>query len=53
MADCLNRHTETAAIVTGPEAHDDPSKRWIGIAAGLFYTLSQLFYLWGRATFSL
>lgn len=20
---------------------------------GLFYTLSQLFYLWGRATFSL
>lgn len=34
----------TAAIVTGPEAHDDPSKRWIGgIAAGLFYTLIGVF----------
>lgn len=36
----------TAAIVTGPEAHADPSKRWIGgIAAGLFYTLTGVFGL--------
>lgn len=28
----------TAAIVTGREAHEDPSRRWIGgIAAGVFY----------------
>ena len=34
----------TAAIVTGPEAHEDPSKRWIGgIAAGLFYLLIGVF----------
>ncbi len=34
----------TAAIVTGPEAHEDPSKRWIGgIAAGIFYTLIGTF----------
>lgn len=34
----------TAAIVTGPEAHQDPSKRWIGgIAAGLFYTVIGIF----------
>lgn len=34
----------TAAIVTGPEAHEDRSKRWIGgIAAGLFYTLIGIF----------
>ncbi len=30
----------TAAIATGKEAHEDPSRRWIaGIAAGCFYVL--------------
>lgn len=34
----------TAAIATGREAHDDPSKRWIaGIAAGVFYVLVGVF----------
>lgn len=34
----------TAAICTGKEAHEDPSKRWVaGIAAGLFYILVGLF----------
>lgn len=34
----------TAAIVTGPEAHEDPSRRWIGgIAAGLFYKVIGIF----------
>lgn len=34
----------TAAIATGPEAHEDPSKRWIaGIAAGVFYVLIGVF----------
>ncbi|MGB3072502.1 MAG: benzoate/H(+) symporter BenE family transporter [Ottowia sp.] len=34
----------TAAIATGPEAHEDPSKRWIaGIAAGGFYILVGVF----------
>ncbi|QBE91386.1 benzoate transporter BenE [Sphingomonas paucimobilis] len=34
----------TAAIVTGREAHEDPSKRWIGgIAAGVFYILIGVF----------
>ena len=34
----------TAAIVTGPEAHEDPAKRWIGgIVAGVFYTLIGIF----------
>jgi len=34
----------TAAIVTGREAHEDPSKRWIGgIAAGVFYVLVGIF----------
>lgn len=34
----------TAAICTGREAHEDPSKRWIaGIAAGLFYILIGVF----------
>lgn len=34
----------TAAIVTGPEAHSDASKRWIGgIAAGLFYMIVGIF----------
>lgn len=34
----------TAAIATGKEAHEDPSKRWIaGIAAGGFYVLVGVF----------
>lgn len=34
----------TAAICTGPEAHEDPGKRWIaGIAAGIFYVLIGVF----------
>ncbi|MDR0216603.1 MAG: benzoate/H(+) symporter BenE family transporter [Comamonas sp.] len=34
----------TAAIATGPEAHEDPSRRWIaGIAAGLCYILVGMF----------
>ncbi|MEQ4619294.1 MAG: benzoate/H(+) symporter BenE family transporter [Corticimicrobacter sp.] len=34
----------TAAICTGREAHEDPSKRWIaGIAAGVFYILVGIF----------
>ncbi len=34
----------TAAICTGRESHEDPSKRWIaGIAAGLFYILVGVF----------
>jgi len=34
----------TAAICTGPEAHEEPAKRWIaGIAAGVFYILVGLF----------
>ncbi|OKO85884.1 benzoate transporter [Bradyrhizobium sp. NAS80.1] len=34
----------TAAIATGREAHEDPSKRWIaGIAAGVFYVLVGAF----------
>lgn len=34
----------TAAICTGREAHEDPSKRWIaGIAAGVFYVLVGVF----------
>ncbi|CDG18660.1 benzoate/H(+) symporter BenE family transporter [Xenorhabdus doucetiae] len=34
----------TAAICTGKEAHEDPSKRWIsGIAAGIFYILVGIF----------
>lgn len=34
----------TAAIATGKEAHEDPSKRWIaGIAAGCFYVLVGVF----------
>lgn len=34
----------TAAIATGREAHEDPSKRWIaGIAAGCFYALVGVF----------
>ncbi|GGY06037.1 benzoate/H(+) symporter BenE family transporter [Paludibacterium paludis] len=34
----------TAAICTGREAHEDPSRRWIaGVAAGLFYILVGVF----------
>ncbi len=34
----------TAAICTGREAHEDPSKRWIaGLAAGVFYILVGVF----------
>lgn len=34
----------TAAIATGREAHENPSKRWIaGIAAGCFYVLVGVF----------
>jgi benzoate membrane transport protein len=34
----------TAAICTGREAHEDPSKRWIaGIAAGIFYVVVGVF----------
>jgi benzoate membrane transport protein len=34
----------TAAIATGREAHDDPSKRWVaGVAAGACYLLVGLF----------
>lgn len=34
----------TAAIATGREAHENPSKRWIaGIAAGMFYILVGVF----------
>lgn len=34
----------TAAICTGEEAHEEPSKRWVaGIAAGVFYILVGLF----------
>uniref|UniRef100_E6VIH4 Benzoate transporter n=1 Tax=Rhodopseudomonas palustris (strain DX-1) TaxID=652103 RepID=E6VIH4_RHOPX len=34
----------TAAIATGREAHEDPSKRWMaGIAAGCFYVLVGVF----------
>ena len=40
----LNLSTITAAIVTGPEAHPDPDKRYIaGVAAGVFYALVGLF----------
>lgn len=43
-AHAFNVAAITAAIVTGPEAHEDPAKRWIGgIAAGLFYTLIGVF----------
>lgn len=34
----------TAAICTGKESHEDPSKRWIaGVAAGIFYILVGIF----------
>lgn len=40
----LNLSTITAAIVTGPEAHADPARRYVaGVAAGVFYLLLGLF----------
>jgi len=34
----------TAAICTGKEAHEDPSRRWVaGISAGVFYILVGIF----------
>ncbi len=34
----------TAAIATGKEAHEDPSKRWVaGVAAAVFYVLVGVF----------
>jgi len=34
----------TAAICTGKEAHEDPSRRWVaGMAAGVFYILVGIF----------
>lgn len=40
----LNVAAITAAICTGKEAHEDPSRRWIaGIAAGVFYVLVGVF----------
>jgi len=42
--DGFNLAAITAAICTGREAHDDPSKRWIaGVAAGVFYILVGIF----------
>ncbi|HVR49643.1 MAG TPA: benzoate/H(+) symporter BenE family transporter, partial [Pseudorhodoferax sp.] len=43
-AHAFNIAAITAAICTGREAHEDPSKRWVaGIAAGLFYILVGVF----------
>lgn len=40
----LNIAAITAAICTGKEAHEEPSRRWIaGIAAGVFYILVGVF----------
>ncbi|MGF7469045.1 benzoate/H(+) symporter BenE family transporter [Alcaligenes nematophilus] len=40
----MNVAAITAAICTGPEAHQAPSKRWVaGIAAGVFYILVGVF----------
>ncbi|MFT9636662.1 benzoate/H(+) symporter BenE family transporter [Alcaligenes phenolicus] len=40
----MNVAAITAAICTGPEAHQDPSKRWVaGIATGVFYILVGVF----------
>ena len=42
----------TAAICTGPEAHDNPDKRWVaGVAAGVFYILVGVFGLTLAAVF--
>lgn len=43
-AHAFNIAAITAAICTGREAHEDPSKRWVaGIAAGIFYILVGVF----------
>ena len=43
----------TAAICTGKESHEDPSKRWIsGIAAGVFYILVGIFGVTLAAVFA-
>lgn len=43
-AHAFNIAAITAAICTGREAHEDPSRRWIaGIAAGVFYILVGVF----------
>ncbi|AYR21721.1 benzoate/H(+) symporter BenE family transporter [Alcaligenes faecalis] len=48
----MNVAAITAAICTGPEAHQDPSKRWVaGIAAGVFYILIGVFGLTLAAVF--
>ena len=48
----MNVAAITAAICTGPEAHQDPSKRWVaGIAAGVFYILVGIFGLTLAAVF--
>ena len=40
----INIAAITAAICTGREAHEDPSRRWIaGVAAGVFYLLVGMF----------
>lgn len=42
----------TAAICTGPEAHDNPDRRWVaGVAAGVFYVLVGVFGLTLAAVF--
>ncbi|EJC62654.1 benzoate/H(+) symporter BenE family transporter [Alcaligenes ammonioxydans] len=48
----MNVAAITAAICTGPEAHQDPSKRWVaGMAAGVFYILVGVFGLTLAAVF--
>lgn len=43
----------TAAICTGKESHEDPSKRWIsGIAAGVFYIFVGIFGVTLAAVFA-
>lgn len=43
----------TAAICTGNESHEDPSKRWVaGIAAGIFYILVGIFGVTLAAVFA-
>lgn len=42
----------TAAICTGPQAHEDPSKRWVaGVSAGLCYIVVGVFGLTLAAVF--
>lgn len=43
----------TAAICTGKESHEDPSKRWVaGISAGVFYILVGIFGVTLAAVFA-